>query len=156
MEKLKIIEPNVDSNVEQSDFDGFDSSNIEEIERYMLIMALDNKEDNKAIFKIIKDCSIIVSPSGAAVKINFKNDEERLGNLLSKLNDNNKLLSDEQRSSVREILLTYSDVFGICYKHMKQTNPLEFLVDTRDAKTIYRKPFSRFSHDELILLKTKL
>jgi hypothetical protein len=34
---------------------------------------------------------------------------------------------------------------------MKQTNFLEFSVDTRGSK-----PFSPFSHDELILLKTKL
>ena len=155
MEKPKIIEFNLDSNIDQNNSDDSDSSDIEEVEGYMLIMASDDEEANKEIPKTIKECNIVVSPSEAIAKINYKNDEERLGKLLSKLEDN-KFLSDEQRSSVREILLNYSDVFGVCYKHMKQTNLLEFSVDTRDAKPIYQKPFSRFSHDELILLKTEL
>ncbi|CEP14621.1 hypothetical protein [Parasitella parasitica] len=80
---------------------------------------------------------------------------DRLGNLPSTVLDNPHLSSKQKKKAIN-LLVTFADVFGTGYKHLKKTDLVEFHVDTGNAKPVYQKPFSKFSYSELDTLKTEL
>ncbi|KAG2222128.1 hypothetical protein INT45_007564 [Circinella minor] len=81
--------------------------------------------------------------------------DDRLGNLLKKVEERNDLNQDI-KEELEILIKSYEHIFGTSYKHLAQTNLVAFHVDTGDAKPIYHRPNPRMSHAELDHLKQEL
>lgn len=136
-------------------------NNEDEDEGFLLIM---DSDDETPSFDFdgfaVQYENVVISPSKA---INHSFDilnippelNDRVENLVSSILNNENLNSD-QRDSAISLIVKYADVFGTSYKHLKQTDLLEFHVDRGNAKPVYQKPFSKFSYSELDTLKEEL
>lgn len=86
---------------------------------------------------------------------NIATSKEEIQNIIEQQVQELKL-SDEEKETLKSLLLKFSDVFGLDYNDLKQTNLVKFHVDTGDHQPIMRRPNRYMSHGELEKLKEEL
>lgn len=133
-------------NIDSSEEDEFSEDEQEEDvidqddwEEGYLIVAASDEEDNDG------DCNTA----------NTNDQEQRLGTLISRINEQENL-SDQEKTRLIEIMLKFKDCFGTGYEHLSQTNLLKFHVDTGKSKPIYKRPYGFLSLSEKQMLKRDL
>ncbi|KAI8977664.1 hypothetical protein BDF20DRAFT_876208 [Mycotypha africana] len=81
--------------------------------------------------------------------------QDGLSTLISQINDNRGLSQSEKEQAIA-LILEKRAAFGTTYQDIKQTNLLKLRIDTGDATTIMKRPFSSMSPSDLERLKSEL
>ncbi|KAG0781738.1 hypothetical protein G6F21_011489 [Rhizopus arrhizus] len=65
-------------------------------------------------------------------------------------------LNGEQKEEMRKLLAKYTDVFGLDYQDLRQTNLLKLHIDTGDHAPVMKRPNRYMSHSELESLRSEI
>ncbi|KAG2216375.1 hypothetical protein INT45_007378 [Circinella minor] len=107
-------------------------------------------EEDQENEKDKEDMFVMISANKRSDEKLWQDDQvdDRLGNLLKKVEQRNDLNQDI-KEELEILIKSYEHIFGTSYKHLAQTNLVAFHVNTRDAKPIYHRPNPHMSHAEL-------
>ncbi len=104
----------------------------------------------EAVYAQSESPRIKISPS-----VNSVTPEERIEFLKTQLNLNNSNLNEDQKFELQDLIFEYSDIFSTGDHDLGETGLVEHIIDTKDSKPIYQRPY-RAEHLKRVVIEKEV